>query len=140
MKRTMSNVPPTEPKPDAIDPTVGPGAAGSKRSPLARLGCGFFLTLWFALLLTPCALFYLATNNEIRIMHSDIPQPHAHPRLLISLISEAADRGLRIVRSFTAGGETVATSICVETNVVFLLWESSGDSRNVSYCDCYGAR
>ena len=95
------------------------------------------MLFWFTLLMTPCALFYLAANGEIRLEQRDIPQPHAHPLLLLSLISEAKDRGLRIETSWIAGAHRDELTLCVETAVRFLLWEYSGISQNVRYCDCY---
>lgn len=113
-----------------------PARAGRRRS-LRRLGCGLALLCWFTLLLTPCALFFLAAHGEIRLNHGDIPEPHAHPLLLISLISETADRGLRIESSWIATGASDDRTICVESAVRFLLWEYSGGNQNVNYCDCY---
>ncbi|MCY4064612.1 MAG: hypothetical protein OXG53_19785 [Chloroflexi bacterium] len=102
-----------------------------------RLGCGLVLLFWFALLLTPCSLFYLAANGEIRLGHRDIPQPHAHPLLLVSLVSESEDRGLRIENSWIADSQGDGGMLCVETAVRFLLWQYSGGNQNVSFCDCY---
>ena len=106
-------------------------------SPMRRLGCSAMLVLWFTLLLAPCALFYFAANREVRLWHRDVPEPHAHPLLLLSLVSEMDDRGLRIERSFVAGGGRSTTSTCIETNVRFLLWQSQSDNQDVNYCDCY---
>lgn len=105
-----------------------------RRNPLKRLGCLLLLMLWFALLLFPCGLFYLAANGEIRLQHSDIPQPHAHPLLLISLISEQTERGLRIESSSSIAKDPL---LCVETAVRFVLWQSSGGDQDARYCDCY---
>lgn len=102
-----------------------------------RLGCVLALLIWFVLLLTPCSLFYLAANGEIRLEHRDIPQPHAHPLLLVSLVSESEDRGLRIENSWIADSQTDEGMLCVETAVRFLLWQYSGGNQNVSFCDCY---
>ena len=101
-----------------------------------RLGCWLLVAVWFLILSTPCGLFYLAANGEIRLEHSKIPDPHAHPRLLISLISESADRGLRIERSTIVSIDDDAR-LCVETAVTFLLWQSSAGNQNVRFCDCY---
>ncbi|MCY3866569.1 MAG: hypothetical protein OXG68_14120 [Chloroflexi bacterium] len=102
-----------------------------------RLGCGLVLLFWFALLLTPCSLFYLAANGEIRLGHREIPQPHAHPLLLVSLVSETEDRGLRIENSWIVESQADGGMLCVETAVRFLLWQYSGGNQNVSFCDCY---
>lgn len=108
--------------------------ASLRRNPLRRLGCLLLLVLWFALLSMPCGLFYLAANGEIRLEHGDIPQPHAHPLLLISLISEQNERGLRIESSSIVADQP---QLCVETAARFLLWQSSGGDQDVRYCDCY---
>ena len=102
-----------------------------------RLGCGLLVPLWFMLLLMPCALFYLAVNGEIRIWHDSVPDPHSQPRLLVSLISEMDDRGLRIATSSVFNPDADNLSTCVETNVRFLLWESQGGNQDVTYCECY---
>ncbi|MDE2636653.1 MAG: hypothetical protein OXI30_09835 [Chloroflexota bacterium] len=116
---------------------AGDNASPPKRSNARRLGCAIALLIWFALLLTPCALFYLAANGEIRFDHRDVPQPHAHPLLLVSLVSEAADRGLRFETSRIIEAQSNGEMLCVETAVRFLLWEYSGGNQDVSYCDCY---
>ena len=108
-----------------------------RRGTARRLGCGLALFFWFTLLLTPCALFYLAANGEIRLEHRDIPQPHAHPFLLVSLVSEAENRGLRLETSWIADADPFEGMVCVETAVRFLLWQYSGGNQNVSFCDCY---
>ncbi len=108
-----------------------------RRGTVRRLGCGLALLFWFTLLLTPCALFYLAANGEIRLEHRDIPQPHAHPLLLVSLVSEAENRGLRMETSWIAVADPLEGMVCVETAVQFLLWQYSGGNQNVSFCDCY---
>ncbi|MYE26061.1 MAG: hypothetical protein F4X87_02360 [Chloroflexi bacterium] len=108
-----------------------------QRSKARRLGCALAVLIWFALLLTPCALFYLAANGEIRFDHRDVPQPHAHPLLLVSLVSEAADRGLRFESSRIVEAQSNSERLCVETAVRFFLWEYSGGNQDVSYCDCY---
>ncbi|MCY4146722.1 MAG: hypothetical protein OXE95_01715 [Chloroflexi bacterium] len=106
----------------------------ARRNPLQRLGCLLLLPLWFGLLSLPCGLFYLASNGEIRLEHGDIPQPHAHPLLLISLISEQRERGLRIETSHSVAQDPL---LCVQTVVRFALWQSSGGDQDARYCDCY---
>ena len=103
---------------------------------MRRLGCGLMLALWFLLLLTPCALFYLAANGEIRLSHSDIPQPYSQPLLLIALINDVDNRGLQIVRSAKSGA-VEDTSVCVETAVSYLLWVTKERNQDVTYCECY---
>lgn len=126
---------PGQPSQDLAEAPVDVVAAPKKSLP-RRLGCWLLIVIWFAILLTPCGLFYLAANGEIRLDHSQIPESHAHPRLLISLISESENRGLRIESStIKAPGDD--SQLCVETAVLFLLWQSSGGNQNVTFCDCY---
>ncbi len=117
-----------------------PGARETPRkktSPIKRFGCGILLVCWFAFLLAPCGLFYLAANGEIRLEHGDAPMPHRHPRLLISLIGEESDRGLRIETAALMMAGDQRDAVCVETDVRFLLWESSGGNMDARFCDCY---
>ena len=110
----------------------------TRAHPILRLGCGALLAGWFIALLLPGALFYLAANGEIRFWHRDMPQPHSHPLLLISLVSAADSRGLRIENSFAVDNGADETSLCIQTLVRFVLWETNEDgSQDVSYCDCY---
>lgn len=108
-----------------------------KRSLLSRLGCGFLLVIWFVVLLTPCALLYLASNGEIRIWHTDIPDPYEHPRLSIELVTEVDSRGLRVLNSSVVDAISDDDALCVQTNVRFLLWQTDEDNQDVSFCDCY---
>lgn len=117
----------------------GTPARPGRRS-VRRLGCALLLLFWFTFLLTPCALFYLAANGEIRLGHRDIPQPHAHPLLLVSLVSESEERGLRFENSWIAASQIDEGMLCVETAVRFLLWQYSGGNQNVSFCDCYQSK
>jgi len=86
-------------------------------------------------------MFYLASNGEIRIapLAEAMPEPHAHPLLLISLIGEVEERGLRIQTSqIVPSAQTEAASaVCVQTTARFLLWQSQSASQDARYCDCY---
>lgn len=103
--------------------------------PLKRVVGGLLVVLWFTLLLTPCAFFYLAANGEIRIWHDDIPEPNAHPRLLVELVSEVDYRGLQLTRSYDVGISDQER--CIQTDVTFYLWQSIEEDLDTSYCDCY---
>ncbi len=105
------------------------------RSRISRIGCWFLIAIWFLILLTPCALFALATQGEIRISHGDIPDRVAHPRLLIDLISEPDFRGLRLVNSTISNASD--RSICIQTNVRYLLWHGDATGQDAVFCDCY---
>ena len=116
-----------------------PEGENRRRNPLFRAGCGLAVIIWFMLILTPCALFYLAANKEIRISFGDIPHPHEHPQLLISLVSERSDRGLRIETSRVVSRAKDDTTACVQSDVRFVLWQSQAGDLNVAYCDCYNS-
>ena len=105
------------------------------RSLISRIGCWFLVAIWFLILLTPYALFVLATQGEIRISHGDIPDREAHPRLLIDLISEVDFRGLRLVNSTISNLSD--TSTCIQTNVRYVLWHGDATGQDAVFCDCY---
>lgn len=132
-----------QPKPDSpelsstIEEQIEEIQPQPKRSLLSRLGCGFLLVIWFVVLMTPCALLYLASNGEIRIGHTDIPDAHEHPRLSIELVTEVDSRGLRIVNSSVVDNMPDDNALCVQTNVRFLLWRTSENNQDTLYCDCY---
>lgn len=100
-----------------------------RRSPLRRAGCIAALVIWFAILLLPCFLIVLATQQEIVISTGGAPGQ----QLRLWLISEADERGLAL--STASVQQSDANNICVETNVRFLLW--AGNSDPLSYCECY---
>lgn len=122
---------------DVVSQLEGDNAPPPQRSKARRLGCAIALLIWFTFLLTPCALFYMAAKGEIRFEHRDIPQPYAHPLLLVSLVSETEDRGIRFETSRIVEARSNELMLCVETAVRFLLWQYSGGNQDVSYCDCY---
>jgi hypothetical protein len=96
-----------------------------------RAGC---LIIWIPLILLPIIFIVLATQNEIAVWHGDsMPEGSAHPVIQVKLIMEIDTRGLNITRSYLA--TETDQSLCVQTDVSFLLWQGRGD--NVSYCDCY---
>ncbi len=131
MSENLNNVDTPEAQQDGIEIQM------TNPNPIKRAGCGLLLGLWFTLLLTPCALFYLASNGEIRIWNGDnIPESYAHPRLLVELVSEVDYRGLQFTRSFEV--DTFDNSVlCLQTDVSYFLWESIEENQNTSYCDCY---
>jgi hypothetical protein len=112
--------------------TVNPPAQPARRSPLRRAGCILGLVLWFLLLLTPCGLFYLATQGEIILTLNETP-----PQLVrVWLVMEAKERGIGLSRPTVIIGEA-ANEVCVQTDVSFWLWQGQGDRQNSTYCDCY---
>lgn len=104
--------------------------APRRRSPLGRLGCGIALVVWFFLLLTPCMLILLATQNEITIpLGGDAPDHE----IRLWLIQEIDERGLGI--STTSILQTEPDALCVQTRSRFMLWQ--GEAEPIAYCECY---
>lgn len=99
-----------------------------KRSPQRRIGCGVLLVIWFVILLTPCFLITLASQNEILITFSDVPGHQAR----IWLVMEADQRGVGLSSPslFTPNADTR----CVQTDTRFLLW--AGRANPSVYCAC----
>lgn len=106
------------------------------QSRIGRIGCGIALIGWFALLLMPCALFYMASAGQITLHHANIPEPDSHPLVQVQLVMEPRNRGFSVTSS-----QPISTSdnaMCVQTEVRYLLWQSEADrSQNVTFCDCY---
>ena len=102
---------------------------------VGRFGCGIALVVWFTLLMTPCALFWLAFQGDIILNHASIPEAQIHPFLQIGLVMDTETRGLRITRSIP---QTVTEqAMCVETWVDYFVWQSDGGAESARYCDCY---
>ena len=100
-----------------------------RRSPLRRLGCIIALVIWFAVLLSPCFLIVLATQQEIVVSTGSAPGQQTR----LWLISEIDARGLAL--SSASVREQDESAICVQTDVRFFLW--AGTAAPVSYCECY---
>lgn len=100
-----------------------------RSSPVRRVGCGILLVIWFLLLLTPCFLFVLATQQEIRLSLGSAPGQEFR----IWLIMEAETRGVGISSGRVDSGDDFA--VCVETTINYVLWAGREDG-NV-YCECY---
>ncbi len=100
-----------------------------RRSPLRRAGCIIALVIWFAILLLPCFFIVLAVQQEIVIPTGGAPGQQSR----VWLISEADARGIGI--STASALQPDETSLCVQTDVLFLLW--AGSQEPSSYCECY---
>lgn len=117
---------------EALQTTSTPPEQPVRRSPLRRAGCLIGLVLWFLLLLAPCGLFYLATQGEIALTLNESP-----PQILrVWLVMEAQQRGVGISRP-TVFADPVNQTVCIQTDVSFLLWQGQGDNLASTYCDCY---
>lgn len=108
--------------------SCGSPPAYRRPTPIRRLGCGLALVLWFSLLLLPCFLCVLATQNQIMVPMGGAPDQV----LRIWLINEPDRRGLGISRPSVVGRDD---GLCVQTDVNFLLWMGKGEAA--AYCDCY---
>lgn len=107
-------------------------------APVTRRGKILFalgLAVWFLVLMTPCALFWLASGGEVYLQHANIPESAVHPLLKIGTVMNPDHRGLNITTSYVTSQSDSA--MCVQTNVNYLLWQSRGESPATSYCDCY---
>ena len=98
-------------------------------SPIRRIGCGVLLVIWFLVLLLPCALIVLAVQQQIVISTGSAPGQETR----IWLISEPTERGFGI--STASAISTDDHTLCVQTDVRFLLW--AGQADPLSYCECY---
>lgn len=106
------------------------------KTPLQRFGCGVLLVIWFAILLLPFGMFWLAMGNSFKIPRTNIPDAATNPRLEISLIMDKDNRGLHI---FTSAVYQTEAQLCIEGHSTYLLWESKRDDNNAVYCQCYEA-
>jgi hypothetical protein len=103
-----------------------------------RLGCGVLLALWFLLMLTPCAVIALATQGEIKLTYSDLPDDE----LRIWMISSSQARGIgisnsrRVIPALTVSEAPGSETMCQVINVSFVMWQGQGDP--VQQCYCYG--
>lgn len=101
-----------------------------------KIGCALGLVIWFSILLTPCAMFWLASGNSLIIHHGSVPDPESHPLLEIGLFMDADNSGFKIIRSQITTGDD--TGICMQTTVNYLLWQSSETGNpDAVFCDCY---
>lgn len=110
--------------------TSSPPPPPKRSSIMRRTGCFIGLIIWFVLLLTPCFCLVMASQGEITINLGDVPGQS----LRIWMVNEARSRGVAIARPtvyVTGNGD----SICLQTDVSFVLWMGQGDA--IHYCDCY---
>jgi hypothetical protein len=100
-----------------------------------KIGCGIALFFWFALLMLPCGMVWLASGGEVFI-GQDVPDASEHPRFQLRLIADADNTGLQMTRSGVASQSD--GELCLQTQVSYLLWNQDDDGdQGVIYCDCY---
>ena len=116
-----------------VNPEIEYIVVNKKRNPLRKIIRIVVIVIWFLILLLPLAFFVLASQGDITISRSGIPDSHEHPLLQFSLISETDSRGLRITTTSISKPDDL--NLCIQTNVRFALWEGQGESAR--FCDCY---
>jgi hypothetical protein len=109
-----------------------PLAAHRKIPWYRRAGCLIALIIWLLVMLIPCLFITLAFQEEIVIRQGDLP----NQVFRVWLINEARHRGLGLSTTSVQLSEQ-ENSVCIQTNVRFLLW--IGDSESTSYCECYAS-
>jgi len=87
------------------------------------------LVIWFSVLLLPCLLIVMATQQEVVISTGGAPGQN----IRLWLISEIDERGFAF--SSASVSQRSESLTCVQTDVRFLLWAGKADP--VSYCECY---
>ncbi len=108
---------------------ITPELTPPRRRLIRRIGCGVLLVIWFCVLLLPCGLIVLAVQQQIVIPTGNAPGQQTR----IWLISEPTERGFGI--STASAISTDDNTLCVRTDVRFLLW--AGQADPLSYCECY---
>lgn len=106
------------------------------RRKLRRLGCLLLLIPWFFFILSPCFVIILATQGEIILSHSDLPNHHFR----IWLLQEISARGVGITTSRRIEVSSPEPLACTIMDVRFLLW--GGDAQKSGalpshQCACY---
>jgi hypothetical protein len=119
-----------EPVPAADDAEARTPVAPPPKSPLRRPGCVIALIIWFLILLTPCPLFILLTQGEIRINVGSAPDQH----IRLWLVMEPRERGFGLSSPSIHPGPSEG-EVCLQTDVRYLLW--MGSAEDASYCECY---
>ena len=105
-------------------------------SRIGRFGCSIVIVIWFTLLLTPCAMFWLASGNQVILHHANIPDPVFHPMLEIGLIMTVDHSGFQFTSASITNEDE--QSLCVQTSVNYLLWQNrTREDPATVFCDCY---
>lgn len=104
-------------------------AAPRRKSPLHRIGCAALVAIWLLVMLLPCFLIMLATQQEIIISQGELPGQEIRVRLIM----EIDQRGIGLWTTQTVQGEL--GDICLITTVGYILWEGEGEPAQ--YCVCY---
>ena len=95
-----------------------------------RAGCVVLILLWFVLLTLPCFAIILATQREIVLTHSDVPDDNFR----VWLIQSTTQRGIGISNSRRV--DAANNAICTVTDGKFLMWQGTGGDP-IHFCSCY---
>lgn len=109
----QNEVPPAPPKPPGL---------------MRRVGCTILVVIWFAFVLSPCALLTLARDGQLSITTGELPGQE----MRIWLVMEIDQRGVGIS---TTSQREVDGAQCLQTDVRFVFWQ--GEDEPLSYCECY---
>jgi hypothetical protein len=103
---------------------------------IGKIGCGFLLVVWFAVLLLPITMFWFAMGQTIMIPRWSGVAANDYPLLEIQLVMEIRNRGFQI--KTTGSYQPDEMTMCYQTQVRYLLWESdSSDDQSTQYCECF---
>jgi hypothetical protein len=90
---------------------------------LRRLLYLLIVVVWLVVMSFPALAFFLATKGEVRLGGED-----SYVRLF--LVREEGSEGVSVEWARPSG----QAAGCIQSRVVYLLWEGRGD--NVTYCQC----
>jgi len=110
---------------------ASPGAAqpaGGMNQPVSRTSCLIAVGVWLFLMIVPCLAIALAMRGELAWKRGDFVEDR------VWIVNEPEAAGLGYSAARVAGSEA-AGSLCVRTQVYFLLWK--GASETTEYCECY---
>jgi hypothetical protein len=105
-----------------------------RRNIWQRLGCLLGIIGWLAFISIPFFFIVLAVRGQITIPRGgDIPNRDTYPHLQVRLVMEIDFRGLNITSTMVDRQDS--NTLCVQTDVRFVLWEGEGEAA--TYCECY---
>lgn len=98
---------------------------------LRRILYGLAFLFWLIAITFPFFAIFLAARGQV-----EIGSP-AERHLRVFLVQETEQQGVGVEWARPYRGETPDDVSCLQTRVVYLMWEGEGD--NVAYCNCYDA-
>ena len=103
---------------------------------LRRVGCGALVVVWLVAMLTPCAVVVLATQGEIKITYSDLPEDEFRVWTVFSTGTRgiAFSNSRRITPNKPLSTASYRDEMCQIIDINFLLWQGSANSSHQCYC------